>query len=543
MTTDANKLFYGDNLDVLRHSVADESVDLIYLDPPFNSKATYNVLFKEKSGKDSAAQIEAFEDTWHWDMAAAEALDEVLRQGGEPAQAMTAFEKLLGHNDLLAYLTMMAVRLLELHRVLKPTGSLYLHCDPTASHYLKVLMDSIFGTDSFRSEVIWKRTSAHSSAKRYGPVHDTILFYSKGKTVSWNPIYQPYEQSYLDAFYTHTDPDGRRWRRSDLTGAGTRNGETGLPWRGIDVTAKGRHWSRPPDDLDTLDSQGRIHWPAKKGGMPMLKRYADEQKGVPLQDIWTDIKPIHNLGTERLGYPTQKPEALLERIIAASSNEGDLVLDPFCGCGTAVVAAQTLGRRWIGIDVTHLAVNLMKRRLRDTFGEDLPFDVYGEPTTVEDARALALQDRFQFEWWALDLIGAQPGRGKKKGADRGIDGRKFFRDTPKGSAKQILVSVKSGKNNVQHIRDLRGVIERENAAIGVLVCLEQPTQPMRTEVASAGFYDAPWGTRHPRLQIITIEEALDGKGIDYPRASEDETFQRAARQQQKAKDQQGRLDL
>jgi len=340
-----NKLFYGDNLDVLRTHIADESIDLIYLDPPFNSNANYNILFKSKTGDGSDAQIEAFEDTWHWtnhEGGSEDAFDQVIRSGNtNAAELLRAFRSFLGENDMMAYLAMMAIRLIELHRVLKPTGSLYLHCDPTASHYLKLLLDAVFGPANFLNEVVWKRTSAHSSAKRFGPVHDIIFFYGKSPRYVWNKAYQPYNEHYISEFYTHEDQDGRRWRRSDLTGAGTRNGETGLSWRGIDVTAKGRHWAWPPSQLEVMDSEGLIHWPAKEGGMPMLKRYLDQQSGNPAQDIIDDIPPMHNLAEERLGYPTQKPVALLERLIAASSNAKAMS----CSTHFAAVAPRFTRRR------------------------------------------------------------------------------------------------------------------------------------------------------------------------------------------------------
>jgi len=525
-----NLLYYGDNLEVLRRYVPDASVDLVYIDPPFNSNAGYNVLFAEQDGSRSAAQIEAFGDTWRWDQAAARAYQETVERGGAVSQALQAFRQLIGESDMLAYLAMMAPRLVELHRVLKPTGSMYLHCDPTASHYLRILMDAVFGPERFLSEVIWKRTSAHSSAKRYGPVHDTILLYAKTGAFVWNPSYQPYDQHYLDEFYTHVDPDGRRWRRSDLTGAGVRHGETGNPWRAIDVTSKGRHWFVPPAELDKLDAQGKIHWPQKLGGVPMLKRYIDEQQGVPLQDIWTDIPPMHNLTAERLGYPTQKPEALLERIISASSNPGDVVLDAFCGCGTSVVAAQKLGRRWIGIDITHLAINLIRHRLTDAFGAAATYKVVGEPTTMQDARALAEQDKYQFQWWALGLVGARPAvSDQKKGSDRGIDGRLFFHEGSTGATKQVILSVKGGHTNVGDVRDLGHVVDREKAQIGVLLTLQESTQPMRTEAAGGGFYESPWGT-HPRLQVLTIAEILAGKKIDMPPLGQTNvTFKQAPR--------------
>lgn len=512
-----NLLFYGDNLDVLRRHVAECSVDLVYLDPPFKSDQNYNVLFASKDGTQAAAQIQAFEDTWHWDQATAAEYEATVERGGSVGDVLRAFRTFLGTNDLLGYLSMMAPRLVELRRVLKPTGSLYLHCDPTASHYLKLLLDAVFGPERFLSEIVWKRTSAHSSARRYGPVHDILLFYAKGGTPTWNVQFTPYDAEYIGAFFEMQDPDGRRWKRMDLTGDGVRHGETGKPWRGIDITAKGRHWAYLPEELEKLDAAGRLHWPKKAGGMPRLKQYLEDMPGVPLQDVWTDLRPIHNLAAERLGYPTQKPEALLERIINASSNEGDTVLDPFCGCGTTIAAAQKLGRRWIGIDITHLAIGLIKTRLWDAYGDQVQYQVIGEPTTVEDAARLAQDAPYQFQAWALGLVGARQAASVRKGADKGIDGRLYFHDGAVRT-RQIIISVKAGKLHANYVRDLRGVIEREKAEIGVLLSFGNPTKAMRAEAASAGFYKSPWGN-HPRLQLLTVADLLAGKGIDYPRLS------------------------
>ena len=519
-----NRLYYGDNLDVLQRHVDDESVDLVYLDPPFNSSATYNVLFAERDGTQAASQITAFEDTWKWDQAAARAYERVVESGGRVSQAMQAFRTFLADSDMLAYLAMMAPRLIELRRVLKQTGTLYLHCDPTASHYLKVLLDGIFGPERFLNEIIWKRTSAHSSARRYGPVHDVLLVYGKTDEYTWNRLFQPYEPEYIDTFFDQEDEDGRRWKRMDLTGAGVRHGETGKVWRGLDVTAKGRHWAYPPKVLDELDAKQRIHWPAKAGGMPRLKQYPEDLPGVPLQDVWTDIRPLHNLAAERLGYPTQKPEALLERIIQASSDERDTVLDPFCGCGTTIAAAQKLNRHWIGIDITYLSITLIRSRLTDTFGGTVAFEVVGEPVSLPDATRLAADDPYQFQWWALGLVGARPVE-ENKGADKGIDGRIYFH-VGDSETRQIILSVKAGHVSVSHVRDLRGVLAREKADMGVLISLEEPTAAMFKEVAGAGFYASPWG-KHARLQLITIEDLLTGKGIDRPPIQTSLTFKRA----------------
>jgi site-specific DNA-methyltransferase (adenine-specific) len=515
-TPSINTLFYGDNLDILREYVADESVDLVYLDPPFNSNATYNVLFKAPGGEQSQAQIEAFEDSWHWNASAEDAFDQVIKSGNtDAAEMLRAMRSFLKENDMMAYLAMMAVRLIELHRVLKPTGSLYLHCDPTASHYLKILLDAVFGPTHFLNEIVWKRTSAHSSAKRYGPVHDIILFYGKSSTYTWNKLFQAYDSTYLDAFYTHIDPDGRRWRRSDLTGAGIRHGETGEAWRGIDISSKGRHWAYPPRVLEEMDQQGKIHWPKRSGGMPMLKRYLDKQRGNPLQSIFDDIPTMHNLSEERLGYPTQKPLALLERIISASSNEGDLVLDPFCGCGTTVHAAQKLNRRWIGIDITHLAISLVKRRLIDAFPM-AQFEIHGVPKDLGAARELAKADPHQFQLWALSMIEAQPYKGGKKGADSGIDGFLYFKPDGKTTEKAII-EVKGGENvSPQWVRALGQVVERERAKIGVLLMMADPTTTMRREAFAAGFYESPLHGKFEKVQILTVEDLFDGKRPHLP---------------------------
>ena len=524
---DSNSLYYGDNLDILRRYVRDESADLIYLDPPFNSNQTYNVLFQEKDGSQSASQIKAFGDTWHWDETAARSYEETVEAGGQVSEAMQAFRKLLGTNDMLAYVSMMAPRLVELRRVLKPTGSLYLHCDPTASHFLKLLMDAVFGPANFRTEIIWKRTSAHSDTKQgrqqHGRIHDVLLFYTKNDDWNWNPVYTEYDREYVENFYRFVEPGtGRKYRKGDLTGPG--GAAKGNPQ--YEVMGVTRYWRYSKERMQELIRQGRVIQ-TKPGTVPAYKRYLDEMPGVPLQDLWTDIRPIGSQAAERLGYPTQKPVALLERIVQASSNEGDVVLDPFCGCGTTIAAAQKLDRRWIGIDITQLAISLIRYRLGDSFGKDCRFEVIGEPTSIQDATALAKEDPYQFQWWALGLVRARPVE-QKKGADRGIDGRLYFHDEGRGGeTKQIIFSVKAGRVTVSHIRDLVGVIHREKAQIGAFLSLEPPTSPMRREAASAGFYESPWG-KHPRIQLLTIEDLLGGKSIDYPQAA-DVTFKKAQR--------------
>jgi DNA modification methylase len=540
-----NLLYYGDNLDVLRRHLKDEIVDLVYLDPPFNSNANYNVLFAEQNGLQAAAQIKAFNDTWKWDEAAAKAYQETVENGGRVSQTLQAFRMVLGDSNMLAYQAMMAPRLVELRRVMKATGSIYLHCDPTASHYLKLLMDAVFGPDRFRSEIIWKRTSAHSGSRRWGPVHDVILFYTKSNDFIWNTVFQDYSEDYLESFYRYSDENGR-FRVGDLTGAGTRTGESGQDWRGINPTDVGRHWAVPnkiltelfesewthwtvQEKLNALDKAGLIYWPAK-GRVPGFKRYYNEKAGVSIADVITDINPLSAQSAEKLGYPTQKPEALLERIILSSSDEGGLVLDPFCGCGTAIAVSQRLRRGWIGIDITHLAITLIKHRLRDSFGDHVSYKVIGEPVSMPDAETLAQQDPYQFQWWALGLIGARPSE-QKKGADRGVDGRLYFHDDVDNKTKQVILSVKAGHVSAPHVRDLRGVLDREKAEIGALITMQEPTAPMRSEAAGAGFYNSPvWGKSYPRIQILTIADLLAGKSIDMPPLRQvSTTFKKAPR--------------
>ncbi len=520
--TEGNVLYYGDNLDVLRRHVKDESVDLVYLDPPFNSNANYNLLFSEH-GEKAAAQIEAFTDTWEWNTESAAAFQEVVEAGGEVAKATLAFRTLIGTSDMLAYLAMMAPRLVELHRVLKTTGSLYLHCDATASHYLKLLLDAVFGPQQFRSEIIWKRTSGHSDARGYGSVHDVLLYYVASDAATWNRVFQAYDSGYVEQYYRYTDENGRRFMSGDLSAAGLSGGGYEYEWRGVT-----RVWRVPPATMEKLEAEGRVFY--TRNGFPRLKRYLDESKGLPAQDVWTDVEPLRSWHAERLGYPTQKPLALAARLIEASSNAGDVVLDPFCGCGTTVDAAQALGRRWIGIDITHLSIGLVKHRLADRYGLEITrtYRTVGEPTTVDDARVLAKEDPFQFQAWALGLVGARVAGSDKKGGDKGIDGRLYFHEGA-AETRQIIFSVKAGHLVPAFVRDLSGVLTREGGEIGVLISFEEPSAGMRAEAADSGFHESPWG-RHPRIQLRTIRQLLDGKGIDYPHVTgANVTHRRAAR--------------
>ncbi len=534
-------LYYGDNLAILRRYVPDESVDLVYLDPPFNSNRDYNVIFRDESGRTSDAQLLAFEDTWHWGPAAEAAyayLTNTARNDGRVTAGVSAIigalRAGLGTNQMTAYLVEMAVRLVELHRVLRATGSLYLHCDPSASHYLKLVLDAVFGPTRFRSEIAWKRSSAHSDTKQgrrqHGRIHDVLLFYTKSDEWTWNPVYTPHDEAYTERFYRFTEPGtGRRYGLWDITGPG--GAAKGNP--SYEVMGVTRFWRYSRARMDELIRAGRIVQP-KPGSVPREVRYLDETPGVPLQDLWADIPPVAAQARERLGWDTQKPIALLERIIEASSNPGDLVLDPFCGCGTALVAAQKLGRSWLGIDVTYLAIAVMRARLRDSFGlADIP--VLGQPTEVEGARALAQSPdgRYQFQWWALALVDAAPAGGvERKGADRGIDGVITFTDQH-GKLETVLVSVKSGSVSAAMVRDLRGTINREGAAIGLFVTLEEPSAPMRAEAATAGAYHSElWNRDYPRLQILTVRELLAGERPRLPPFVLP-TYQRAERVQLK----------
>ena len=510
---DTNVLYYGDNLEILRKYIPDNSIDLVYLDPPFNSKATYNVLYKEQTGESSQAQITAFEDTWHWGMESERALQDIFESATAPPAVkdfMSVMPKFLGKKtDMAAYLAMMCVRLLELKRVLKDTGSIYLHCDPTASHYLKIVMDAIFGAPNFRNEIIWKRTQAHNDPKRCGNVHDIILNFVKDNDKAvWYGGGHKISQDYLRSHYSNVDSQGKHYQLVVCHAPGSGPPRTFFG-KTIDPP-KGRHWTWTQENIDKLIAEGRIAQ-TRTGGLRLIQ-YAPDL--VPLQDVWIDIDPVNSQARERLGYPTQKPETLLERIIKSSSNEGEIVLDPFCGCGTAIVVAHKLNRKWIGIDVTHLAISTMKWRLEKKF-PNIKYKVVGEPKDFESAKELASQNKYQFQWWAVSLVGGQPYGDKKKGADTGIDGYLFFMDE-KNKVKKAIIQVKAGTVSVSQIRDLIGVIQREKAEMGIFLCLESATKPMQMEADSQGFYHSPLGKDYPKIQIFTIEQLLEDKKPDIP---------------------------
>jgi site-specific DNA-methyltransferase (adenine-specific) len=509
-----NVLYFGDNLEILRKYIPDSSIDLIYLDPPFNSKKDYNILFKENGGVESEAQIKAFTDTWHWTQAAENTYHEVVTKGPlKVGKLIGALHDSIGNNDVMAYLVMMTIRLVELHRVLKPTGSLYLHCDPTASHYLKLVLDQIFGPANFRNEIVWERFNFHADAHRWGRLHDVMLSYAKNiHAAKHEPQRRPYEEAYLSSHFKK-DEQGRMYRLDNALAKG--QGPARVFFGKVLEPPSGTHWRWTQENIDRLAAEGRIV--LSSSGRPQVKRYLDEMPGHTIGDVWTDIPEINSQARERLGCETQKPLTLLERIIKASSNEGDVVLDPFCGCGTAVVAAQKLNRKWIGIDITHLAINLMRNRLKDSF-PSITFEVIGEPKDLASAKALARQQpdgRYQFQWWALGLIGARPLGEKKKGADKGIDGVIHFIDEVSGKAKRVVVQVKSGHIGVNAVRELKAVAA--NDAIGVLITLEPPTSPMKVEAVDAGFYHSPvYDKDYPKIQILTIDELLHGQTVDMP---------------------------
>jgi DNA modification methylase len=514
-----NRLYYGDNLEVLRNRnlIPAESVDLIYLDPPFNSNASYNILFKSPAGSGAEASFEAFDDTWHWGPTAEAAYDDVMKSHfTDLAELLRTMRNFLRDNDMMAYLSMMAVRLIELHKVLKPTGSLYLHCDSTASHYLKLLLDGVFGAKQFLNEITWKRTSAHSDGKRFGRNTDVIFFYSKTEDYVWHQQFVGYDESH-QARFRNRDPDGRLWMDADLTAKGLSGGGYTYVYKGISSL-----WRMPLTTMERLDQEGRLHF-TKKGGL-RLKRYWDEAKGMPVQSIWSDIPPINSQAQERLGYPTQKPLALLERILAASSNEGDVILDPFCGCGTALHAAQLLKRKWIGIDITHLAIVLIEKRLKSAFKESIDFATEGRPKDLASAQELAKRDKHEFQKWITTEVGGVPWRGGRKGADGGIDGiinfDGFDRAENRPVSTKAIISVKGGQQRgVGMIAELVETIARENAAVGVLLMAALPTREMEARAAAAGFYDLDTHGRFARIQIITLAELFAGKRPHLPNIS------------------------
>lgn len=513
-----NQLYYGDNLKILRKHIWDESVNLIYLDPPFNSQASYNIFFKEKGGAAPEAQVTAFDDFWKWESPHTDIVfNKLITQPPKRlSDLMEAYLKFLGKSNLMAYITMMAIRLKELHRVLKPEGNLYLHCDPTASHYIKLLLDAIFGIENFRNEIIWKRSQpkAHIS-RRFSRAHDVLFWYSKSESSIFIPQYKPHDPEYIQKFYRFTEPDtGRRYRLGDLTNPN--KNRPNLTYEFPPGSGVVRVWRWTKDKMQKAWKDGIIVVP-KSGKVVQCKRYLDEMKGSPITDLWDDIEHLHGNHKETVGFPTQKPLSLLNRIIQATTKPEDVVLDPFCGCGTTIAAAEKLNRRWIGIDITHLAIAIIKNRLE--LGIHNPYEVIGLPNDLSGAKELA-SNKYEFEYWAVDLIGGYPKSDKKKkGADGGIDGYiKFVDDNPL-KPKTMLVQVKSGHVGVDDIRSFARVIDRECAAMGVFVTLEKPTGPMVKEAAEFGIYKSKiLGSEDQiaKLQILTIEDILKGVKVRLP---------------------------
>lgn len=532
--TTMNKLYFGDNLDWLAKLDAN-SVDLVYLDPPFNSKAQYNVLYETPDNQRGTAQAKVFRDSWTWEDEAENCFNEILSHGGKIAAIINAMTTALERKDTMAYLVMMAARLIEIRRVMKGDASLYLHCDPAASHYLKIILDGLFGPDKFRNEIIWKRTGSHNSAQRFGPVHDVILYYVKGDDATWNEIRQDYDESYKKKFGKIDKATGDHFQDVALTGPGVRQGPSGMPWRGINPTAIGRHWQPASylyekykkitgkdlaalsflKRLDALDDVGLIYF--SSSGQPRYKQFLSDAPGLPLQDIWTDVDAINSQAKERIGFPTQKPVALLKRIIKASSKPGDIVLDPFCGCGTTVHAAAELNREWIGIDVSYYGTRLVQRRISDNFGSNYPIEVKGIPADLMSGEALADRDHYGFQQWIVGELGCQLWNDGKKGADGGIDGEMWFYGGP-GGAGRLLVQVKGGRKvGVPSLREFKSVIDSQKVQLGLFFSRADTTSEMRTLASSMGYFKIG-STKYPRLQLFTLAQWFAGQRPHLPPA-------------------------
>ena len=533
-----NTLYYGDNLDNLRKKIKDDTVDLCYIDPPFNSKRDYNQIYNN-IGTEDPAQAQAFTDTWVWDSIAAAGFREILENGygrftPQAVDLIKALRAVLGEGSLLAYLVSLTLRVTEIQRVLKPTGCLYLHCDPTASHYLKLILDAIFcakGGD-YLNEIIWKRTNARSTEGKWPRVHDVIFFYSKSKNFHFLPLKVAADKAKLP--HTLITVGGVKYQTYDLTGAGvTHDGESGKPWKGFNPASFGRHWANSEAQREEWDAKGLIHW-AKAGAAGGFPRRRDEMPFIPedrqvtMADVWTDVDRINQSAKERLGYPTQKPLALLERIIMASTKEGDLVLDAYCGCGTTIDAAQKLKRRWIGMDITYQSIAVVLRRLEKTYGKAFVETVAqnGIPKDMKSASALAHKKddrlRKEFEKWAvLTYTNNRAVINEKKGADAGIDARAYFMTGKTDNAK-IIFQVKSGGVKRGDIATLRGDMGREKAALAVMITLENPSSPMLHEAKVAGTYrHETMGREYDQISIVTVQEIVEeGKRLDIPMSLE-----------------------
>ena len=527
-----NRLYYGDCLTIMQDMPLG-SVDLIYLDPPFNSNREYNAIYKDETGRPLPDQIEAFCDQWTLDEERERAIRQMpilMRDAGiedEVAEFWKLWMNALRKTNprLLAYLSYMVQRLLPMRGILKPTGSIYLHCDPTASHYIKIMMDAIFGHDNFRSEIVWKRrygtfSTVHKSRK-FGASTDTILLYSLSNKATFNPQYtmnDPDYQEYIRKMFRHVDKDGRRYRIADLANPATRPNLM-YDYKGYPHPKNG--WAISREKMEKWDKEGRLHFPKLKTGRIQRRRFLDELKGKPIQNLWTDIDMISSQSNERLGYATQKPVALLERIISASSNLGDMVFDPFCGCATTLEAAHRLGRRWIGIDIAiHAIKRVAKIRLQDRLRlvEGTDFEIAGVPQNIEGTRDLWARDKYHFQKWAVEQVdGFVTAR---RTSDGGIDGRLYFARHGFKELRSMVLEAKGGKNvGIGVVRDLRGVLEREEADMAGLIVLEEPGDRKRAnfarEMATAGDMDV-MGVLYPRMQMLTAAEILDGKRFNTP---------------------------
>jgi DNA modification methylase len=523
-----NTLYYGDNLEVLRKYIKDETVDLCYIDPPFNSKRNYNQIYNN-IGTEDRALAQAFVDTWVWDEEANEGFQQILtnhegRFTSQTIDLIKGLRQVLGQGSLFAYIVSMTLRATEIQRVLKPTGSFYLHCDPTASHYLKIMLDAIFvptGGD-YKNEIVWTRTNSHNIASNYfSRVQDTIFFYVKSPKYTWNPLYVEFSSQQLKR-YSPDPATGRLVTGQDLTMTG--NAKRNFTWRGT-TPPPHRGWGFDEEQLDKLWEQGLIL--TKQDGTPRLdgrKVFLDEKLGKPIGSVWGDIERIGNTSAERLGYPTQKPEALMERIIQASSDEGDVILDAYCGCGTTIAVAQRLKRNWIGIDITYQSIALILARIKATFGKDVSDEIIlnGIPRDMDSARALALKKddrvRKEFEKWALLTYSSDSAViNDKKGADGGVDGMAYFLTGSSDNAK-IVFQVKSGKVGRGDIAKLNSDRQREGAEIGIFITLQEPTKPMKAEAKAVGIYNHSMMRRnYDIIQIVTIEEIVEqNKHLDIP---------------------------
>ncbi|WP_042790870.1 DNA methyltransferase [Microcystis aeruginosa] len=550
-----NKLYYGDNLEVLRKYIKDESINLCYIDPPFNSKRNYNQIYNNL-GKEDQAQAQAFVDTWTWDNHANEALEEIQSnyQGKFTSQTIDLIDgltKVLGKGSLLAYLVSMTLRIVEIHRVLKSTGSFYLHCDPTASHYLKIVLDTVFCSQGgdFKNEIIWKRAETvkgnfGQGSTRFDGNTDTILFYSKSRDNKFNPIFADYSEEYLKKFYKYIEPEtGRRYRLISMTAPG--DAAKGNP--SYEVMGITRYWRYSLAKMNELIQNGLVVQ-TKPGNVPQKKQYLDEGQGVPIQSLWYDVPALHSQDKERLGYPTQKPEALLERIIKASSNKGDVILDAYCGCGTTIAVAERLERNWIGIDITYQSISLMLKRLEDSFGKNVldKIELNGIPKDLESAKALATKPddrtRKEFEKWAvLTYSNNRAVINDKKGADKGIDAIAYFQGD-KDNREKIIFQVKSGNVKSGDIRDLQGTMTLQGAALGIFITLKPPSKDMVQTAKSAGIYRGRYMSQSvDKIEIVTVQEILEQK----KRLDVILTFEvlKAAEKQRETQGQQMSLDI